>query len=391
MRGNCKLFGSKSQLINFLRFLRFIFHCLKGNFQYAFGLHDKSNSFYAWFKHLWFASFYFNRKSTQALVCKLEGDNMGRYAFTLLNTFYLAGVDVYLIPDKNFYAKARGLYIFRLFDFLHIGYFWNPKQLKPYSEVYGLKMRADYKFSFPCEKEFVVDYNTFQADINKAIVPFGFHPLLHIENNLKSEKQLNQYINHNRTEKTLPVFFGGEIFHEDYQRLNSSFPNLLNRSHLFEAVMKWFEDELNPEGNGTGKLHIYDRSKVDIPRSQWLRYLGKAKFFIAAPGFEMPYCHNLIEAMAMGAIPILQYGAILRPPLTSEVNALFFSDIDELFLQIEKAISMPEEEVELMCNAVLNYYQNYLNPGAFVKRITKVEKSHFSLSLVAGTLSLNEL
>ena len=39
--------------------------------------------------------------------------------------------------------------------------------------------------------------------------------------------------------------------------------------------------------------------------------LAKADFFLACPGVGMPLCHNLIEAIAAGAIPILQYAAYL--------------------------------------------------------------------------------
>ncbi|TAG09878.1 MAG: hypothetical protein EAZ42_05565 [Verrucomicrobia bacterium] len=104
-----------------------------------------------------------------------------------------------------------------------------------------------------------------------------------------------------------------------------------------------------------------------IPQERWLEALGKADFFLACPGVGMPLCHNLIEALAAGAIPILQYAEYLSPPLENEVNCLTFTHAEDLRKLIARVLAMKPEETQFLRANVQKYFDDFLAPGRFAK------------------------
>ena len=71
------------------------------------------------------------------------------------------------------------------------------------------------------------------------------------------------------------------------------------------------------------------RKRFMLQLKRWLEALAKADFFLACPGVLMPLCHNVIESLVAGAIPILQYGSYLSPRLEDGINCLAFRDADQ--------------------------------------------------------------
>ena len=120
-----------------------------------------------------------------------------------------------------------------------------------------------------------------------------------------------------------------------------------------------------------------------IPQGRWLDALAKADFFLACPGVGMPLCHNLIEALAAGAIPFLQYAAYLPQPLEDGVNCLSFIDGKSLADVISAAISMRQEDVRNMRENVRRYYDQYLAPGRFSSMLLSGELPQKTLLLNA--------
>jgi hypothetical protein len=60
--------------------------------------------------------------------------------------------------------------------------------------------------------------------------------------------------------------------------------------------------------------------------------LSHFNFFLACPGFIMPYSHNVVEAMSVGAIPVIQdtYAHMFFPTLKHNINAIIFTDLGDL-------------------------------------------------------------
>jgi hypothetical protein len=119
-----------------------------------------------------------------------------------------------------------------------------------------------------------------------------------------------------------------------------------------------------------------------IPGERWLDALAKADFFLACPGVGMPLCHNLIEAMAAGAIPILQYGGYLQRPLVNGVNCVSFTDSEDLRKVTTGVLAMSEEQVRALRENIRAYYAEFYAPGQFARSL-------FAEPLVERNLLMN--
>ena len=104
-----------------------------------------------------------------------------------------------------------------------------------------------------------------------------------------------------------------------------------------------------------------------VPSEEFLDMLATASFFIAAPGVGMPHSHNLIESLAVGTVPITNYGHLARPALT-EREAVLFSD-GEVREAVERALAMPADERTRMSRAAAAYYDEHVSAAAFGRRL----------------------
>lgn len=369
--------------------LRFIFYILKGDIRLAFQLSDISNKYYVWFLHLYYGRFYFRSKYDKAVVIHFDDKNLGRYAFTLVNAFALAERDVYLYPDMKFYASARGLYILRIFDFIHVGYLFKKKQLLKYKEVVGVKFQSKQKFNFQRSKEILIDYNAFNGNENTYLVPFGFHPLIYLRCSLKTGRGVQQFVQKIYKEsREIPILFGGTIQHSSYNNINRCFTELLNRNKFFSVLQENFKQQINIEGLNDGAIWLYDFMNKGIKPNKWMEVLGNANFFLSPPGFEMPVCHNLFESMTMGCIPIIEYGHYLRPKLEDGINAIVFNGENEFVAAINRALGMESMEIEKMRKNVKEYSSNYFDANIFINAYLDGVDDLGRLTLIAGTHSL---
>ena len=106
-----------------------------------------------------------------------------------------------------------------------------------------------------------------------------------------------------------------------------------------------------------------------IPQERWLEALAKADFFLACPGVGMPLCHNVIEALAAGCIPILQYASYLTPPLQDRINCLVFRDAQSLGDVLSEVLTMSDHDIIRLRANVRAHYEAHLAPGCFTNRL----------------------
>jgi glycosyltransferase involved in cell wall biosynthesis len=119
-----------------------------------------------------------------------------------------------------------------------------------------------------------------------------------------------------------------------------------------------------------GRRHVRTTHVLDT--REYLAFLGRCDFFLAPPGFMMPVCHNVTEAMALRSIPILNYAEWLRPPLEEGVSCISFSTRDELVAAIERALSMSDQEIEEIRRGIAAYFDEHLSVDAFAERLCPV-------------------
>ena len=93
-----------------------------------------------------------------------------------------------------------------------------------------------------------------------------------------------------------------------------------------------------------------------IPNERWLEVLASVDYFLACPGIRTLDCHNLAEALAMGATPILPASPHWHGVLESGRNALLFSDLAELPAVMVRAIDGPSPDRR---GAITTYQQHF--------------------------------
>lgn len=126
-----------------------------------------------------------------------------------------------------------------------------------------------------------------------------------------------------------------------------------------------------------------ERGGYRIPHERWIGSLDRADFFLACPGVEMPLCHNVIEALARGAVPILEHPEYFEPALEHDVNCLVFRGPHELVQMVERAFQMSAPEIQRLREAAGKYYEQHLAPGVFARRLLNLSSARVDVLLNA--------
>jgi hypothetical protein len=178
--------------------------------------------------------------------------------------------------------------------------------------------------------------------------------------------------------RCVDVLFAGNADVPTYDRpiLGDRF-GVLTRHAALQAAYRWFgADTLRPE-SGAGwhlgaprtRFVAFESATSPIPASDWLPTLRRADFFLALPGAHMPMCHNAVEALSAGTIPILEYAQYFRPALRDGIECLAFRGIDGLHAALARAEALGPDGRSAMRHAARRYYDEFLAPGNLTRRV----------------------
>lgn len=179
-------------------------------------------------------------------------------------------------------------------------------------------------------------------------------------------------------ERSIRVFFAGTCNDSSY---TTQFRfNILTRSAIFRFVNQNF-DVVNLAQSGPRSgivVSVTERPDQDMMKhtlrlDEYLEVVARSDFFLCMPGFRIPHSHNLIEAMSVGSIPILNYTAYVQPRLAPGRDCLAFNSLDELATVLNRALSMTEDEIVTMRTHVTDFYDRELDPTAFARRVLALD------------------
>ena len=228
-----------------------------------------------------------------------------------------------------------------------------------------------------------VDYSVFEKVIateKNIFYPISFHPdILSISN---EKEALDLSSNNNRK---IGVFFAGNLNRrkysdprtKEYFRINTRYEiiqeiqNKLAPSKLY-CPSSFAELIENMEsGNLKNKVVIVDTDIAKIPSTRWFSIIGESDFFLHTPGILYPWCHNQIESMATGTIPITQFPHIFHPNLKDGENSLTWNNFSELrdTLEIITDNKMSDEVVNNLRLGTIRYYREIFSFSSFSKRL----------------------
>jgi hypothetical protein len=204
----------------------------------------------------------------------------------------------------------------------------------------------------------------------------AFPVFVHPQITVKTRLPLSYQVEDGRPAR---IFFGGNTEQGKYDKdiIRDVYQMLSRREMLAETIAAMAPETIHRPQDAavwlaSAEFHSFvlcETRHCKIPQERWLEALAKADFFLACPGVGMPLCHNLIEALAAGAVPILQYADYLPPPLRHGVNCLAFSDAAGLRETIGTVLTMSQEDIRAMRANVRLYYDEFLAPGCFAKRL----------------------
>lgn len=209
-----------------------------------------------------------------------------------------------------------------------------------------------------------------------------------------AEQQDLQLQTYRQQQRPWKIFFGGDAERGKYNKKTiREIYAKISRAQLINFLSSKLKDEqylelansdellmaLQTEHSG---LIVMNTRQCKVLPINWLGTLARTHFFLACPGVRYPMSHNLIEALAVGSIPITQYPEMFFPPLEHGTNCLVFNNESELSDVVNKAMAMSEAEIAAMSQAATNYYDTYLAPEACIQQLLAHSKRRVSLRLL---------
>ena len=316
---------------------------------------------------------WFNAAHNKRVYFDIGEVKLNRYLANLVIYFHIANYTIYLPRNKKIIeelsAKNGEWRYVNLILRCRIK-FVKKRKIDP-SNIWEIKLSNDY-------------YRI--EDDSSYRVPIGQYPYLYTHYNfpkiLPSEHRINS------------LFMSGNIDSWYYSKLDSNphfempsrlkiFNYLRSQSsyHTLNSMVDWQCFMRNPINK---VIIIIDKStQFSLPYREHKIGLCNFQFYLAMPGIEVPESHNLIEAIKNGCIPVIheEYAKLMNPPLIDGQNAVIYRELSQLNNIIQNAFNMREEQISLMSDDVVKYYNEYLDPKAIVKKIVS---GQFKTILVQG-------
>ena len=181
------------------------------------------------------------------------------------------------------------------------------------------------------------------------------------------------------TKRRRAAFFFGNMDRGAYQRPEPrEVFGCFTRTELLDLLREHHAERLSEPADLDGiddrpehDIVLLGRHKRYILPTDLLEVLTRFDFFLAPSGVVMPLCHNLVEAMFAGCIPILQHGHLMDPPLRNGIECLGFSNASQLSIALGRMRSMSDEDVLAMRKRVIRYCEEHLTPDAVIARLER--------------------
>jgi hypothetical protein len=233
------------------------------------------------------------------------------------------------------------------------------------------------------------------TDTAWRVMPLLMHPLVYATGQDRHIGRLR------RNTRTLRMLFAGNVDETAYSSSRSLSAirarfELLDRPTVVRTLAeglgsaaRWVEtreawEQARNHAAG-GQFVLAGRGGFRIPHTEWLDALSRCDVFLAPPGAFFPLCHNLVEAMAVGAIPLTNYADWHDPPLEHLRNCISFTTKEDLLDRAQMVLKMDPTELARMREEVVRYYDRYFNPDAFPRRLLQSPAERLTLFVVTDS------
>ncbi|RPD45527.1 hypothetical protein [Paracnuella aquatica] len=300
---------------------------------------------------------------TKRVFFDLDDNKFKRYLYLLIKSFELAGYQVYIKPNLNFISKLSNKYSRLLYAegsviFSNKAPTGSLMITDRKSKVGSILLSADYFSSFDEQAK----------NINSFHIPMAMHPMIYHKGLWNKEYIMN---------KNGSVFFAGNFDTQAYSNFSKeNVFRMLGRIEIL-AILKNNNNVVFPKSfeqlkksNFKRKIVVVDIQNFLVPIENLRETISEYSFFIACPGVVMPMSHNVIEAMSVGAIPILheRYAKLFTPELVDYENAIIYNN-ENFGEKLEECLTMNSSNVDAIVKNVLQYYKGYLHPVAVISNL----------------------
>ena len=218
------------------------------------------------------------------------------------------------------------------------------------------------------------------------LMPYPVHPV-HAGPDLRDRLQKCR-----TSKKKMRVFFSGD--REGYVTNRIHYPKpKLPRLEVINTILQEMGDKallVRDEQNlgsvcASGYVNrclLMDQTESRIYETRWLSTLATSDFFLCPPGYVMPMCHNTVEAMAVGAIPIINYPEWFDPHLEHLQDCIAFDDKADLVVKLNAVLDMDAGQIARMRQRVIDYYDHYLAPESFVRKLESSDRQKMVVLMI---------
>ncbi len=226
---------------------------------------------------------------------------------------------------------------------------------------------------------------SWQAGESRMHLPFVMYP------GIKRSNRREDLQRYRSAARRITVFFGGSMSRIYYKNPALKKYGQMTRRQAAGALLRarkniiYLPSKRRFYGLIRGNTYhnrcvILNFSKFKIHKENWMEALSKSDFFLCFSGTGYPMCHNLIESLAVGTIPILSYPDLLDVPLENGKNALIYRNASELLQRFDEAMNMSRARIQEMREQVIRYYDEHFSPRLFSDRFESMTRPH-TLSL----------
>lgn len=322
----------------------------------------------------------------KTIVFYIENDDlyrhdMGRYPYLLLNKFSQSGYNVYFYKDVNTFQKYLNLgkYGRFIYSIPHAKVISKlPKQLSGEDSLFAFDAVNESLLHHKWKKWIYVNMcKPVICQLGEVVwIPYSLHPAAFKNGIDRTIEKLRS------NSRKLKIIFAGNSVAKGYSlKKLKDWYSKLTRHEGITAVLEIGGKIKNIENVGefrkairTGnyvnecRLLRTDRS-VRLNIKDYWDIISRSDFFLGLSGTDYPMCHNVIESMAVGTIPVMGYGEWFSPPLEHEKNAIIYSDAQDLKAKIRDVLNMDEAAIQKMRGNVIEYYEKHLANRNFVRRV----------------------
>ena len=303
----------------------------------------------------------------------LNHNRFERYFYLLCKFYLLEGYQIGIKVNFSFLGNLER-YSALLLEEKNVRFFWKSQNAR-------ISFHTDPKQR---NGTFISDDYFRKPSLSSYHIPMSQHPLMY-HDNFWNQSLPSEVINR-------AIFFAGSLEKGQYDKeeMNILFGvyNRVQLANFLQNTISWFPIENKSQLNERilDKIVFLDREIINIPMPDLRPVIKNFRYYMACPGVSMPFSHNVIEAMSVGSIPIIEekYADLFEPRLFHLENSLVFTHSEKSLEEvINLAFSLNENELNRLSQNVLAYYNNNLTPKKVIDTIFKQINSTFYLNAEA--------